>query len=60
MYFDNPIIKDKYLKANPELKGRRAMEIFDIVVEEITKAGIMIVMNNHISSSMWCCSTSDG
>jgi endoglucanase len=42
------------------MKGKRAMEIFDIVVEEITKAGIMIVMNNHISSSMWCCSTSDG
>jgi endoglucanase len=36
------------------------MEIFDIVVEEITKAGLMILMNNHISSSMWCCSTSDG
>lgn len=60
LIYDNNVIPERYLKANPNLKGKRALEVFDIVVKELTKAGLMVILNNHTSSSMWCCSTSDG
>jgi endoglucanase len=60
MYYDNPVIPNKYIAANPELKGKRAMDIFDIVVSTLTRNGLMVILNNHVSSSMWCCSESDG
>ena len=60
MFYDNNIIDKKYLAANPELFNMTAMEVFDRTVEELTKAGVMVILNNHVSSSMWCCSESDG
>ncbi len=59
MFYDNPVVQNKFLTANPELFGRRAMEIFDLTVLEITRAGLMVILNNHVSSSMWCCSDDD-
>jgi endoglucanase len=35
------------------------MEIFDATVESLTNAGLMIILNNHISDAMWCCGTDD-
>lgn len=59
MFYENPVIPNKFLTANPELFGRRAMEIFDLAVQEMTGVGLMIILNNHTSSSMWCCSDDD-
>lgn len=39
--------------------GKRAMELFDIAIREMTDAGLMVILNNHTSSSMWCCSDDD-
>jgi endoglucanase len=36
------------------------MEIFDITVQTLTSVGLMVILNNHTSSSMWCCSNEDG
>ena len=36
------------------------MEIFDETVDALTKAGVMVILNNHISDAMWCCSEDDG
>lgn len=60
MFYDNNVIDFELIKANPELKGKTAMEIFDITVQEITRAGLMVYLNNHTSKSQWCCSNSDG
>ena len=60
MYFDNNVIDKELIKANPDLYGKTAMEIFDITVKELTRAGLMIILNNHTSTSQWCCSPSDG
>lgn len=60
MFYDNNQISNKYISANPELFNIRALDLFDLTVKELTEAGIMVILNNHISSSMWCCSESDG
>jgi len=60
LFFDNKVIPDKFLTANPELKGKTAMEIFDITVNTLTDVGLMVILNNHTSTSQWCCSNDDG
>jgi len=32
LIYDNNIVPEKYLKANPDLIGKTSMEIFDITV----------------------------
>ena len=32
---------------------------FDATVEALTKAGVMTILNNHISDAEWCCSSDD-
>lgn len=60
LFFDNNVIDDKLIRADPSLKGKTAMEIFDITVQELTAAGLMVYLNNHTSKSQWCCSDGDG
>ena len=48
------------LSANKQLFGKTAKEIFIYTVEELTKAGLMVILNNHTSKSQWCCSDNDG
>ena len=57
---DNNVVPEKYIKANPELKGKTALEIFDITVKTLTEVGLMVILNNHTSTSQWCCSLTDG
>ena len=37
-----------------------SMEVFDATVKALTDAGLLIILNNHISDAMWCCSNLDG
>lgn len=60
LFFYNKVVEDKYLTANPELKGKTSLEIFDITVKTLTDVGLMVILNNHTSTSMWCCSNDDG
>jgi len=36
------------------------MQVFDKTVESLTEAGVAVILNNHISDAMWCCSNEDG
>ena len=36
------------------------MEVFDATVKALVNAGVMVILNNHISDAMWCCSETDG
>ena len=47
-FYENPVIKAERLSENPDLVGLRAMEIFDIVVDELTNQGLMVILNNHV------------
>ena len=60
MFFDNVKIPEQHLKANPEMIGLTAMEIFDKTIEALTNTGIMVYLNNHTSKAQWCCSITDG
>lgn len=60
LYFDNNVVPEKLLSANPELVGKKALDIFDHTIETITSSGLMVLLNNHTSKSQWCCSDNDG
>jgi endoglucanase len=56
----NPVVPDYAVKANPQFKDKRAMEIMDAVVDALAKAHIMVILDNHMSRADWCCDEKDG
>ncbi|CAD7947965.1 unnamed protein product [Amoebophrya sp. A25] len=48
------------LARNIDLIDLTPMQIFDRTVEVLTQRKIMVFLNNHVSSSGWCCSIDDG
>lgn len=59
MVESNPVVGNYALTANPSLEGENALTIFDTVVNALTSAGIMVILDNHMSNAGWCCSTTD-
>lgn len=55
MLHDSRIVDTQYLIANPQLIGLTALEIFDKTVEALAEQGLAIILNNHTTSSSWCC-----
>jgi aryl-phospho-beta-D-glucosidase BglC (GH1 family) len=55
MVVRDPVVLPHLLSANPDLVGRTAMGVFEAVVEALTKEGIAVIVNNHITSATWCC-----
>jgi endoglucanase len=56
----DPAVPEYAVSANPQFKGKRAMEIMDAVVDALAKAHIMVILDNHVSRADWCCSEKDG
>jgi endoglucanase len=56
----NPLVADYAVKANPQFKGKHAMEIMDAVIHALAAAHIMVILDNHVSRADWCCSETDG
>jgi endoglucanase len=54
------VVANYAVKANPQFKGKRSMEIMDGVVDALAKAHIMVILDNHMSRADWCCSEKDG
>lgn len=50
------------LAANPDLTNLSAtpFDLFDRSVASLTDRGLMVILNNHISSPGWCCTSEDG
>jgi endoglucanase len=46
--------------ANPQFKGKHAMEIMDALIAALARAHIMVILDNHVSRADWCCSETDG
>ena len=51
----NPIIEADLVRANPDLAGLSALDVFTAVVTALTDAGIAVIINNHITAATWCC-----
>ena len=56
----NPQVPDYAVKANPQFRGRHAMEVMDAVIRSLADAHIMVILDNHVSRADWCCSETDG
>jgi len=54
-YYQNPAINASFVGENTALAGASWQVAFDATVAELTKAGLMVIINNHISKDGWCC-----
>ncbi|MYX95612.1 cellulase family glycosylhydrolase, partial [Streptomyces sp. SID486] len=48
-------VPDGAVAANPELRGRTPLEVYDAVVEALDRGGFAVILNNHTNTSRWCC-----
>lgn len=55
MLHDSRPVEASRISANPQFKGLTSLQVFDRTVEALARNGIAIVLNNHSSSSEWCC-----
>ena len=56
----NPVVPDYAVKANPQFRGRHAMEVMDAVVRALAAAQYVVILDNHVSRADWCCNETDG
>jgi len=57
---NNPLIADYAVKANPQFRGKHALDVMDAVISALAHAHIMVILDNHVSRADWCCSETDG
>jgi endoglucanase len=55
----NPAVPDYSVAANPQFKGKHAMDVMDAVIAALARAHIMVILDNHVSRADWCCSETD-
>ncbi|MBM4791705.1 cellulase family glycosylhydrolase [Streptomyces sioyaensis] len=48
-------VPDAAVAANPHLRGRTPLQIFDAVVADLTAGGFAVILNNHTNTTRWCC-----
>ncbi|MFS8200357.1 glycoside hydrolase family 5 protein [Streptomyces sp. CWNU-52B] len=55
MVHDDRPVTDDAVAANPALRGRTPLQVYDAVVGELTAAGLAVILNNHTNTTRWCC-----
>jgi endoglucanase len=55
MIRDQRPVPDAAVAANPELRGRTPLQVYDTVVRALTGDGFAVILNNHTNTSRWCC-----
>ncbi|MFG3019802.1 glycoside hydrolase family 5 protein [Streptomyces sp. NPDC048254] len=48
-------VPDAAVTANPQLRGKTPLGVYDAVVTALTGAGFAVILNNHTNTSRWCC-----
>ncbi|GAO10853.1 hypothetical protein TPA0598_07_05770 [Streptomyces lydicamycinicus] len=48
-------VPDAAVAANPQLRGKTPLRVFDAVVEALTAGGFAVILNNHTNTTRWCC-----
>jgi endoglucanase len=56
---DNPVVCDSSVAANPQLRGKHALAVLDAVVRALGAHGIMVILDNHMTTADWCCLPTD-
>jgi endoglucanase len=57
---ENPVVQDRYVAANPQLRGAHALDVLDAVIAALGRHGLMVVLDNHRSRADWCCDEAHG
>lgn len=52
---DNPVVCDASVAANPPLRGQHALTVLDAVIRALGTQGIMVILDNHMTTADWCC-----
>ncbi|KAJ6107243.1 hypothetical protein N7523_008566 [Penicillium sp. IBT 18751x] len=59
---ENAVVGREVIAANrdlldglPEGSSIRALDVFHAIVESLTAAGLLVIVNNHITQATWCC-----
>jgi hypothetical protein len=56
--FSNEMIHDTTpvtTPVDPDLRGKTPLQIYDAVVQRLTARGFAVILNNHTTTSRWCC-----
>jgi endoglucanase len=49
----NPVVSDKVVAANPELFGKRALDVMDAIIDALARHGVVTILDNHSSEAVW-------
>jgi endoglucanase len=60
MWQSNPVVSGNLTTANPSFNGEHARTIYASLVQDMAKAGLMVILDDHNSNAEWCCSGGDG
>ncbi|MGW5234769.1 glycoside hydrolase family 5 protein [Streptomyces nodosus] len=55
MIHDDRPVTDRAVAANPALRGKTPLQVYDAVVHGLTDAGLAVILNNHTNTTRWCC-----
>ncbi|MER8104102.1 cellulase family glycosylhydrolase [Kitasatospora sp. NPDC094016] len=55
MIRDTAAVPDAAVAANPGLRGRTPLEVYDAVVAALTADGFAVILNNHTTGYRFCC-----
>ncbi|MGW3283153.1 glycoside hydrolase family 5 protein [Streptomyces sp. NPDC001002] len=55
MIHDGVPVTDRSVAANSSLRGLTPLQVYDVVVRELTAAGLAVILNNHTNTTRWCC-----
>jgi endoglucanase len=58
-YETNPVVAANAVAANPDLAGLHFLDAFDRVVTTLAANHLMVILDNHVSHAIWCCSYTD-
>jgi endoglucanase len=56
----NPVVEEARVSANPDLVGRKALDVLDAVIEALANEGLVVILDNHRSRGDWCCDIPHG
>ncbi|BBA95244.1 putative cellulase [Actinacidiphila reveromycinica] len=55
MIHDTTPVPDSAVAANPQLRGDTPLQVYDAVVAALTGDGFAVILNDHTTTSRWCC-----
>jgi hypothetical protein len=54
-------VLNSILKKNPQFtRNTTRLEVWDAVGKELSRQGVIIHLDNHVSKAFWCCGDDDG